>query len=29
INTLTCGRCRRNQSCVSRDKINWRCKTKR
>ncbi|XP_040922385.1 uncharacterized protein LOC121200944 [Toxotes jaculatrix] len=29
INTLICGRCRRNQSCVSRDKINWRCKTKR
>ncbi|XP_035523602.1 uncharacterized protein LOC118332429 [Morone saxatilis] len=29
INTLVCGRCRRNQSCVSRDKINWRCKTKR
>ncbi|KAJ0016117.1 hypothetical protein NQD34_014407 [Periophthalmus magnuspinnatus] len=26
INTLRCGRCRRNQSCVSRDKINWRCK---
>ncbi|CAJ1081498.1 uncharacterized protein LOC117830360 [Xyrichtys novacula] len=29
INTLVCGRCRRNQSCESRDKINWRCKTKR
>ncbi|KAM3592312.1 uncharacterized protein V6R79_016452 [Siganus canaliculatus] len=29
INTLVCGRCRRNQSCVSRDKINWRCKTKK
>ncbi|KAM8729492.1 uncharacterized protein AB9X84_026724 isoform 2-T2 [Acanthopagrus schlegelii] len=29
INTLVCGRCRRNQSCVSRDKINWRCKTRR
>ncbi|XP_047465211.1 uncharacterized protein LOC125022540 [Mugil cephalus] len=29
INTIVCGRCRRNQSCVSRDKINWRCKTKR
>uniref|UniRef100_UPI003AAEEA9F uncharacterized protein n=1 Tax=Centroberyx gerrardi TaxID=166262 RepID=UPI003AAEEA9F len=29
INTLVCGRCRRNQSCVSRDKINWRCKRKR
>ncbi|XP_005913738.1 uncharacterized protein LOC102307688 isoform X1 [Haplochromis burtoni] len=29
VNTLVCGRCRRNQSCVSRDKINWRCKTNR
>lgn len=29
INTLVCGRCRRNQSCVSRDKINWRCKRKK
>ncbi|KAK7919383.1 hypothetical protein WMY93_010667 [Mugilogobius chulae] len=29
INTLICGRCRRNQSCVSRDKINWRCKRKK
>ncbi|XP_026206577.1 uncharacterized protein LOC113156004 isoform X2 [Anabas testudineus] len=29
INTLVCGRCRRNQSCVSQDKINWRCKTKK
>lgn len=29
INTIVCGRCRRNQSCVSRDKINWRCKRKR
>lgn len=29
INTLVCGRCRRNQSCVSRDKISWRCKTRR
>ncbi|XP_044035399.1 uncharacterized protein LOC122867971 isoform X2 [Siniperca chuatsi] len=29
INTLVCGRCRRNQSCVSRDKINWRCKGKK
>lgn len=29
INTLVCGRCRRNQSCVSRDKINWRCKTRK
>lgn len=29
INTVICGRCRRNQSCVSRDKINWRCKTKK
>ncbi|XP_033468162.1 uncharacterized protein LOC117247667 isoform X1 [Epinephelus lanceolatus] len=26
INTLVCGRCRRNKSCVSPDKINWRCK---
>nr|XP_020505448.2 uncharacterized protein LOC109995904 [Labrus bergylta] len=29
INTLVCGRCRRDQSCVSRDKINWMCKTNR
>ncbi|KAI3365477.1 hypothetical protein L3Q82_010564 [Scortum barcoo] len=29
INTLVCGRCSRNQSCVSRDKINWRCKTRK
>ncbi|XP_034564349.1 uncharacterized protein LOC117830360 [Notolabrus celidotus] len=29
INTLVCGRCRRNQSCVSRDRINWRCKTRK
>lgn len=29
INTLVCGRCRRNQTCVSRDKINWRCKRKK
>ncbi|XP_075891000.1 uncharacterized protein LOC142893908 isoform X2 [Nelusetta ayraudi] len=29
VNTLVCGRCRRNQSCVSRDKINWRCKRKK
>ncbi|XP_045925587.1 uncharacterized protein LOC123983382 [Micropterus dolomieu] len=29
INTLVCGRCSRNQSCVSRDKINWRCKGKK
>lgn len=28
-NTVICGRCRRNQSCVSRDKISWRCKTKK
>nr|XP_046233978.1 uncharacterized protein LOC124053061 [Scatophagus argus] len=26
INTLVCGRCTRSQSCVSRDRINWRCK---
>ncbi|XP_018544892.1 uncharacterized protein LOC108891980 isoform X1 [Lates calcarifer] len=29
INTLVCGQCRRNQYCESRDKINWRCKTKK
>ncbi|XP_062234386.1 uncharacterized protein LOC133931507 [Platichthys flesus] len=29
INTLVCARCRKNQSCVSRDKINWKCKTKK
>lgn len=29
INTIVCGRCRRSETCVSRDKINWRCKRKR
>ncbi|KAL0984220.1 hypothetical protein UPYG_G00138670 [Umbra pygmaea] len=28
INTIVCGKCRRSETCVSRDKINWRCKKK-
>lgn len=29
INTIVCGKCRRNESCVSRDKISWRCKRRK
>ncbi|XP_055033031.1 uncharacterized protein [Misgurnus anguillicaudatus] len=26
INTLVCGRCRKSESCISRDKITWMCR---
>ncbi|XP_051958783.1 uncharacterized protein LOC127626788 isoform X2 [Xyrauchen texanus] len=26
INTLVCGKCKRSESCISRDKITWMCK---
>ncbi|KAK7122557.1 hypothetical protein R3I94_019611 [Phoxinus phoxinus] len=26
INTLVCGKCKKSESCVSRDKITWLCK---
>ncbi|XP_067100501.1 uncharacterized protein [Osmerus mordax] len=29
VNTIVCGRCRRSESCVSRDKISWTCKRKK
>ncbi|XP_029563349.1 uncharacterized protein LOC115158486 [Salmo trutta] len=28
INTIVCGKCRKSETCVSRDNINWRCKKK-
>ncbi|XP_051770200.1 uncharacterized protein LOC127523490 [Ctenopharyngodon idella] len=26
INTLVCGKCKKSESCISRDKITWMCK---
>ncbi|XP_066522634.1 uncharacterized protein [Hoplias malabaricus] len=29
VNTLVCGRCKRDETCTSKDKINWFCKKSR